>query len=175
MSRLLSAQELGLDVTVFEGNAINQELFEIEAKKWSKEVASLFKASIKQDMPDQSGSLAKSVKPKLIMKYDMVENVSFEFWRSGVFKAYGVGNGWIHTPMGVVKGMKSSQSKLTKKANTSPKPGQFSHLKKGIGRKPIDWFDTTVETNIGSLSDLVSIYFGDKYVMAASAGTRIVK
>ena len=164
-----------MGVTEIEGQEINKRIFELEATDWAKIVNNEFKSNIKSMMPNESGSLARSVKNKNLMnKEDLIENVSFEFYRSGIFQAYGVGKGYIHTEMGVVRGHKTKNSKAKHSKNTTAfVPSNF--LSKGIKRKPVDWFDTVVESKIGGLADLVTEYFGDKYVLAAAAGTRIIK
>ncbi len=163
-----------MGVTEIEGQDVNMRVFELESMGWANQVKDEFRSNIKSMMPHESGELSRSVKPKLILKEENVQNVSFEFYRSGIFQAYGVGKGYIHTEMGVMRGHKSKNSKAKHSKNaTSFAPSNVSS--KGIMRKPVDWFDSIVENKIGSLADLVSVYFGDKYVLAAAAGTRIVK
>ena len=161
-----------MGVTEIEGQDINHKLFEQEAEKWARKVANLFKDNIIAQMPHETNTLRSRVMPKLLMnKDDLIENVSFSFYRSGIFVAYGVGKYLIHTPMGVIRGKKQNRKSHAPNKNTFiPYNGKSLSFK----RKPNDWFDTTLENNIGSLADLASIYFGDRYVLAAAAGTRII-
>ena len=160
--------------TEINGEMIDDKSFEMDAELWSRGVASEMKANIDSMMPHQKYSLRNSVKPKLIKKAGYIENVSFGFWRSGIFQAYGVGRGYIHTEMGVIRGHKSSLSKEKHSANKFHF-SSYGVQSMDIKRKPNDWFDTVVSDRIDSLADLVASYYGDRFVLAASAGVKIIK
>jgi len=162
--------------TEINGVVIDDREFQYEVGFWAYGVTRDMKADIVSMMPHQSHALANSVKPRIIKKGGYIQNVSIGFYRSGIFQAYGVGKYLIHTSGGVVKGRKKVYAKMIRK-NSRNITGfaAYNSSSSPITRKPKDWFDTLVVDRTDILADLVESYYGDKFVLAASAGQKIIK
>ena len=162
--------------TEINGVLIDDKEFQTEVDFWAYAVTKEMKAEIVSLMPHQSHALANSVKPRIIKKGGNIQNVSIGFYRSGIFQAYGVGKYLIHTKAGVIRGRKHEYAKTKTKLNKFS--AGFASYNPGAGalnRKPKDWFDTLISNRVGILSDLVSSYYGDVFILAASAGSKIIK
>ena len=162
--------------TEINGVLIDDKEFQTEVDFWAYAVTKEMKAEIVSLMPHQSHALANSVKPRIIKKGGNIQNVSIGFYRSGIFQAYGVGKYLIHTKAGVIRGRKKEYAKAkTKKNKIASGFAAYNPGSSSISRKPKDWFDTLVSNRVGILSDLVSSYYGDVFILAASAGSKIIK
>lgn len=173
MPRYITKEQMGIQYTEIEGVYIDDKDYKDDLDNWAHNREKAMRSNIKSMMPYQKRELMGSVIPKLIMKDGYVTNVSFSFYRSGIFQAYGVGKGFIHTKMGIIRGRKSERATKNHTSNGS----DFTSYGSGNGtkRKANDWFDTEVESNIQLLADVVVGYYGDKFVLSAAAGTRIIK
>ena len=163
-----------VQVTNIDGKLVDDIEYQDDVENWMYNREQEMGKNIMSMMPHNKRSLRQSLDHKLIKKGGYITNATFKFYRSGIFQAYGVGKGLIHTKMGVIRGRKSKNSKKGHHANESnyyPTPSQLKPFK----RIPKDWFDTVVESKISILAEVVQGYYGDKFLLAASAGTRIIK
>ena len=103
--------------------------------------------------------------------------VKFDFERYGVFRAYGVGRGYVMINGAVVRGyrVRSDREIRNKAWNTETaymqKAGYTNReinkakkaLRKGdnIQRTPLDWIDKHIQQNVQELADLVQGFYGD--------------
>lgn len=107
-----------------------------------------------------------------------VYKVRFDFPRYGVFRAYGVGRGYVMINGAVVRGyrVRSEKEIRLKKFGTEAaemmKRGYITRevnkakkaLRTGtnIERTPLDWIDNHIQQNVQELADLVQNYYGDR-------------
>ncbi|MDR1370802.1 MAG: hypothetical protein LBJ72_11865 [Dysgonamonadaceae bacterium] len=137
--------------------------FNQDVKTWAKKVNKLLRASA-QSKVERDFFLSKSIKPTF--GYDKqyakeIKRVGFSFQREGIYIHKGAGKG-----QGGYKGSKWTDSYGQLK-ETNPE----SFLKMGTGnRKPIEWFNPVIESQIESLADIVAEYSGDLQINA----TRII-
>lgn len=109
---------------------------------------------------------------------DAAYKVKFGFDRYGVFRAYGVGRGWVRMGGVLVRGFRARSEKeirektwgfytydLKKKGYSSREINTYKYLsqEKGTGkvRTPLDWLDGKISTRINELADYVQEYYGD--------------
>ena len=104
--------------------------------------------------------------------------VKFDFQRYGVFRAYGVGRGYVMINGAIVRGyrVRSEREIRNRTWNTETaymqKDGysnrEINRAKKAIRnapnveRTPLDWIDGHLQENIQGLADLVQGFYGDK-------------
>lgn len=121
--------------------------------------------------------------------------VKFGFDRYGVFRAYGVGRGWVRVGGVLTRGFRArSESEirnktwniftydLRKKGLSSREINTFKFLsqEKGTGkvRTPLDWLDQHINRRINELADHVQEFYGDaamKILLQEIGKVRIVK
>lgn len=104
--------------------------------------------------------------------------VKFGFDRYGVFRAYGVGRGWVRVGGALVRGFRArSESEirnktwniftydLRKKGLSTREINTFKFLDKerntGKVRTPLDWLDQHINRRINELADHVQEFYGD--------------
>ncbi|MGL4852906.1 MAG: hypothetical protein ACRC3Z_09740 [Phocaeicola sp.] len=103
--------------------------------------------------------------------------IKFDFNRYGVFRAYGVGRGYIMMNGAVVRGYRvRSEGEIRKRiflaeASEMLKRGystrEVNAAKKvlrtgqGVERTPLDWIDGHIDRNVQALADLVQDFYGD--------------
>ncbi len=155
-----------------DGKIINEGEFNQRTMQWTMDVRSIFKANIKGKMSaKQTGELLSSVKSRISKSGGMLNRIGFDFHRYGVFMAYGVGRGYVHTPGGVIRGMRSDAHRKSKGREGK---GQFSLYGSGpLRRKPVDWFDSELPENVEKLADLIMEYYGDMYLINKDTVTRL--
>jgi len=158
--------------TEIDGVLINDAQFLFRSARWAGDAKTTFKANIRSMMSSgQSGILAASITSSLTKRGGMIERASFRFHQYGIDMAYGVGKGYIHTPFGVVRGMRTDRHRKTKGKKDK---GVFTMVSGGaINRKPIDWFDAELPEIVETFADLIAEYYGDKYLINNDAVTRL--
>ena len=108
---------------------------------------------------------------------DPAYKVKFDFERYGVFRAYGVGRGYVRINGAVVRGYRvRSESEIKKRtwgieAAYMRKNGyadrDINRAKKAVRdasnveRTSLDWIDLHIQQNIQDLADLVQDFYGD--------------
>lgn len=89
--------------------------------------------------------------------------VGFNFKRYGVFVAYGVGSGWVRQGGTVVRTAQGPQ-----------KPAKY-HPGYVLVRRPLDWFDSSLDAHINRISLLAANYYGDQAVQTTIDAMRRAK
>lgn len=104
--------------------------------------------------------------------------VKFGFDRYGVFRAYGVGRGWVRVGGVLVRGFRArSESEIRNKtfnvfttelrrhglSNREINTFKFLEKSEGSGRvrTPLDWLDQHINRRINELADHVQEFYGD--------------
>lgn len=104
--------------------------------------------------------------------------VKFGFDRYGVFRAYGVGRGWVRVGGALVRGFRARSeseirnktwniftTELRRQGLTSREINTFKFLDKekdtGKVRTPLDWLDQHINRRINELADHVQEFYGD--------------
>jgi hypothetical protein len=158
--------------TTIDGVVIDDAKFLLRSARWASNSKNIFKSNINSMMSaKQTGVLAASVSSSLKRKGGMIERASFGFHQYGIDMAYGVGKGYIHMPFGVVRGARTDRHRKTKGKKDK---GIFTMVGGGaINRKPIDWFDSELPAIVETFADLISEYYGDKYLINNDAVNRL--
>ncbi|MFZ4411992.1 MAG: hypothetical protein ACOYOV_02830 [Bacteroidales bacterium] len=158
--------------TTIDGVIINDAEFQTRAARWANYSRTRFMNNIKNKMSaKQSGVLLKSVKYSFLKRGGMIERASFSFHQYGIDMAYGVGKGYIHTSFGVVRGMRTDRHRKTKGKKDK---GLFSLVGgSAINRKAVDWFDAELPSMVSKFADLISEYYGDKFLINEDTVTRL--
>ena len=104
--------------------------------------------------------------------------VKFKFDRYGVFRAYGVGRGWVRVGGVLVRGFRARSEReirektfnvftteLFRQGMTMREINTHKFLSKEIGtdkvRTPLDWLDQHINRRINELADHVQEFYGD--------------
>ena len=146
--------------------------------KWAMKIRSQARGTLASTKG--SGKLAV----RLTQYVDKIANgkpaykVKFDFARYGVYRAYGVGRGYIMMNGAVVRGYRVRSNRdmknrefgveaadmlkkgyLTREVNVAKK--LYKHDNK-IERTPLDWIDGHISQNVEELANLVQGYYGDE-------------
>ena len=157
-------------VTEIDGKLINEGEFNEKAQAWAIKLKRNFKSNIKSGAKNSRGILEKSITSSLSKRQGVLNRISFGFYRYGVFVAYGVGRGYIHTSAGVVRGRRTEQYH---KKHRQDKSMFVAYGSGAVKREPIDFFNSELDKNIDELADLITEYYGDKYILADNALARL--
>lgn len=120
--------------------------------------------------------------------------VKFGFDRYGVFRAYGVGRGWVRIGGMLVRGFRARSEReirnrtwsvyateLRRKGENTRDINNFKILsgrEAGRVRTPLDWLDGHINRRINALADHVQQFYGDvamKTLLEELGKIRIVK
>lgn len=150
--------------TEIDGKVINDSEFNSRAKGWSVVLSRKMKQNISDGAKSaqSKGKLKESINSRYNLQQGVIYRIGFGFFRYGVFRAYGVGKGYINTPYGIIRGHRTVEYY---KKNRKNKNLFVAYGYGGIKRKPLDWFDSEIKDNIDALADIVAEYYGDKYVV----------
>lgn len=128
--------------------------FNRDIKRWGGKVRRKLRGNVRSLSNEGTGALAKSIRASFKKPGGEIEMISYKFPRHGVFFAKGVGRGHVMQGGRVVRGVKS---------------GKTVKLIGGeVNRQPKDWFNSTLEDNIGDLADTVADHKADKAAVEAS-------
>lgn len=178
-----------------EKNLMTVEQFNATINEWAEKVRRASGSSL-QTGTHGTGKLRESLTP-FVDSYDKQSpayKVAFRFLRYGVFRAYGVGRGYIAVNGTVVRGGHTTTLQqvrdrrlriianraadgLTKTQLRRSKIGGVDD-KRAIKRKPLDWIDGHLNGSVGQLADAVQAYYGDaalRNMLAEFKKTKIVK
>lgn len=178
-----------------EKNLMTVEQFNATVNEWAEKVCRASGSSL-QTGTHGTGKLRESLTP-FVDSYDKQSpayKVAFRFLRYGVFRAYGVGRGYIAVNGTVVRGGHTTTLQqvrdrrlriianraadgLTKTQLRRSKIGDVDD-KRAIKRKPLDWIDGHLNGSVGQLADTVQVYYGDaalRNMLAEFNKTKIVK
>jgi hypothetical protein len=151
-------------LTEINGTVVNESEFNSRAKGWSVKLSRNMRQNIASgaNSSQSKGKLRESIKSNYSFQQKVIYRVGFGFERYGIFRAYGVGKGYIHSPYGVIRGRRTAEYYKKSRKNKS----QFvAYGKGGMNRSPLDWFDSEIKDNIDGLADIVAEFYGDSYVV----------
>lgn len=178
-----------------EKNLMTVEQFNATVNEWAEKVRRASSSSL-QTGTHGTGQLRESLTP-FVDSYDKQSpayKVAFRFLRYGVFRAYGVGRGYIAVNGTVVRGGHTTTLQqvrdrrlriianraadgLTKTQLRRSKIGDVDDIR-AIKRKPLDWIDGHLNGSVGQLADAVQAYYGDaalRNMLTEFNKTKIVK
>ena len=121
--------------------------------------------------------------------------VKFGFDRYGVFRAYGVGRGWVRVGGVLTRGFRARSeteirnktwniytTELRRKGYSMKEINTFKFFDHSVGtgkvRTPLDWLDVHINRRINELADHVQEYYGDmamRVLLEEVGKIRIVK
>ncbi len=121
--------------------------------------------------------------------------VKFGFDRYGVFRAYGVGRGWVRVNGVLVRGFRARSDReirtkayntftaeLTRKGYSMREINTYKFVSREAGtnkvRTPLDWLDGHINARINELADHVQEYYGDvamRVLLEEIGKVRIIK
>jgi len=151
-------------LTEINGKVVNESDFNREAKAWNYRISRRMRENVVTgaNSAQSKGKLRDSIKPNFSIRQNVIHRVGFGFERYGIFRAYGVGKGYIHTTYGLVRGHRTAEYYKKSRKNKS----QFVlYGRGGINRTPLDWFDSEITDNIDQLADIVAEFYGDSFVV----------
>lgn len=178
-----------------EKDLMTVEQFNATVNDWAEKIRRASSSSL-QTGTHSTGQLRVSLTP-FVDKYNEKSpayKVAFRFLRYGVFRAYGVGRGYIAVNGTVVRGGHTTTLQqvrdrrlriianraadgLTKTQLRRSKIGDVDD-KRAIKRKPLDWIDGHLNGSVGQLADAVQAYYGDaalRNMLTEFNKTKIVK
>lgn len=155
-------------------NLLTVEDFNSLVRQWSQQVKAQSSSTLKSGT-HSTGELLSSFNAftDLDSKTKAIYKVKFGFNRYGVFRAYGVGRGYVRYNGVLQRGFrlktystfKQWQSIVESSLDQGMKSKEINALKAvNIGelkRKPLDWLDSHLTSNLNSLADIVQNYYGD--------------
>lgn len=179
--------------------------FNAQVRHWADEVKAMASASLAagthgtgrlrerfEAFVDTGTHLTSSYKDDGV---DVAYKVKFGFDRYGVFRAYGVGRGWVRVGGVLTRGyrVRSYQEienkiwtgearRLLKKGMAKQELNSLKRIIKEDGRvdvrTPLDWLDQHINHRINELADHVQEYYGDaamRTLLEEFGKVRIVK
>lgn len=136
--------------------------FDIQLKTWGQSVKR--DAAVKLSQHTHSSGKLQRINVRAGFSDKMSAHfVGFNFKRYGVFVAYGVGSGWVRQGGTVVRTARGPQ-----------KPAKY-HPGYVLIRKPLDWFDSSIDAHINQVSMLAANYYGDQAVQTTLDAMRRAK
>lgn len=143
--------------------SVNYDSFNKDVRRWGNKVAAILRARVKSDFTKgkknpihykkglHAGTTEKKLAGSIRAKYrkeqggEQIEVIGFNLERHGVFLQKGVGRGYVMQGAGVARIAKSEDVKAYR-------------FKK-------DWFNSTLDKNINSLSNIIVKHTGDAIVL----------
>ena len=162
--------------------------FNAQVRKWADEIKSMAQQTLATGThgtgrlrDEMAAFVDKATHLTASMENDGVEvayKVKFGFDRYGVFRAYGVGRGWVRVNGVLTRGFRARSeseirnktynvftTELSRQGYTMRDINTFKFLsqEKGTGkvRTPLDWLDQHINRRINELADHVQEYYGD--------------
>lgn len=162
--------------------------FNAQVRRWADEIKAMAQASLATgthgtgQLRDQ---LAAFVDPTRYTDPNVdgqgeapAYKVKFDFDRYGVFRAYGVGRGWVRVGGVLVRGFRARSEReirektfnvftteLFRQGMTMREINTHKFLSKEKGtdkvRTPLDWLDQNINRRINELADHVQEFYGD--------------
>jgi hypothetical protein len=133
---------------------------------WGKDLGNKIRSSIRSLTSKGKGDLVKSLRLNAKKWYGEVDLLAYHFVRHGVFAEKGVGRGYYMSGGVVVRGNKPGKVLTAETMNVNYRLRQVILRSASINRKPTEWFNPVVATNIESLADLISDMDADRTVNA---------
>ena len=147
---------------------VTTEEFNRRVAGWGSATAVKLRASIASMSSKGKGDLLKSLRLNTKKDYGEISILTYKFIRHGVFFHKGVGRGYVMQGGSVVRGQKTDAATKAyanaKGRSIGPMTlfGSTGLLK----RKPQEWFNPIIETNITTLADLIAEMKADNAVNA---------
>ena len=162
--------------------------FNAQVRKWADEIKSMAQQALATGThgtgrlrDEMAAFVDKATHLTASMENDGVEvayKVKFGFDRYGVFRAYGVGRGWVRVNGVLTRGFRARSeseirnktynvftTELSRQGYTMRDINTFKFLsqEKGTGkvRTPLDWLDQHINRRINELADYMQEYYGD--------------
>lgn len=178
--------------------------FNAQVRRWADEIKMMAQATLATGthstgrLRDQLAAFVDTAKHLGNSQHageDAAYKVKFGFDRYGVFRAYGVGRGWVRMGGVLVRGFRArSEKEIREKTFNTFTTELFRQgmsmreinthkilsKEKGTGkvRTPLDWLDQHINRRINELADHVQEYYGDvamRYLLEEIGKVRIVK
>lgn len=147
---------------------VTPEEFNSKVSSWGSATAVKLKASISSLTSAGKGDLLRRLRLKTRKEYGEINRLSYEFPRHGVFFHKGVGRGYVMQGGSVVRGRKTDAATRGYADAKGRSVGAMT-LFGSTGlfkRKPQEWFNPIIETNITTLADLIAEMKADNAVNA---------
>lgn len=162
-----------------EDKLMTVEEFNNRVTKWALVIKQKSKRTLSSNT-NSSGRLALNI-DKFVDKlsdHDPAYKVKFNFLRYGVYRAYGVGRGYVCINGVVVRGYRVRSDREIKRKEFSTTASEM--LKRGylvrdinmakqvdtndlrVARKSLDWIDSHIKEGIDELADMVQEFYGDE-------------
>lgn len=130
---------------------INDIAYNNDVRSWGQKTRRKLVSSIKQLTQKGKGDLVKHLRMKTKKDYGLVDRVTYQFPRHGVFFHKGTGKGYKITG-GVLRRVPSGKNKTLTSSS--------------IKRVPAEWFNPVINDNVDSLADMVAKHMADAAVNA---------
>lgn len=162
-----------------EEKLLSVEEFNNQVTKWALVIKSKSRRTLASNTRS-SGRLATNI-DKFVDKlsdHDPAYKVKFNFLRYGVYRSYGAGRGYVIVNGRPVRGYRVRSDKEIRNKVFGLAAGEM--LKKGysvreintakyvdkndlrVARKPLDWIDQHINSDMDTLADLVQEFYGDE-------------
>lgn len=135
---------------------------------WTTKVRDV-SVSIVSSNTHSSGKLQKHVSTRTRKKANegYVSALGFQFYRYGVFRAYGAGRGYVVRD-GVISRGYSAWSDEQLRGHMQKRGDKDKDIRKTVihhpgfvKRTPLNWLDSPIEKNINDLADIAGEFHGD--------------
>lgn len=184
---------------------INAAEFNAQVRRWASEIKVMAQASLATGthgtgrLRDRFAAFVDTTRhtdPKVDGQGEApAYKVKFGFDRYGVFRAYGVGRGWVRVGGALVRGFRARSeseirnktwniytTELRRQGLSNREINTFKFLDKdrntGRVRTPLDWLDQHINRRINELADHVQEFYGDvamRILLEEIGKVRIVK
>lgn len=156
-----------------EEKLLTVEQFNVLTYKWAQRIRQLAKSSLANNT-SSSGTLSKFLTAFVDQndKTKAAYKVKFHFERYGVYRAYGVGRGYVRVNGAVMRGNRvtaAGTGLVQKYLKDGYRMSEVRRMKlyrensqNTVTRTPLDWIDQYIDGSINELADVVQEYYGDK-------------
>ncbi len=162
--------------------------FNAQVRRWADEIKMMAQASLTAGthgtgrLRDQLAAFVDTTKHAGNGEHageEAAYKVKFDFDRYGVFRAYGVGRGWVRMGGVLVRGFRARSdteirnkswnfytTELKRKGHSLREINTYKFLSKDNGkltvRTPLDWIDQHITRRIDELANYVQEFYGDE-------------
>lgn len=141
----------------------NIDSYNKEIISWGNQTRRLLHGKIPrsgQHPNKQEISLSRSLRMSTSKTFGEIDRVGFVFSLHGIFLQKGVGRGYVSK-----NGIVSRGSRIKNKYNLHAKRTDFRKISGRIVRKPLDWFNSPLQTRFEKLAEIVAEYKADQAVL----------
>ncbi|MEG1949958.1 MAG: hypothetical protein RR137_06265 [Odoribacter sp.] len=132
-----------------------------DLERWSERFKTNLRGHISRLSQKGKGVLLRTLRGNTYKVYNEIDRIGYSFAQHGVFLQKGVGRGYVMHNGFVQRGVKVSIGRSRHDRRTD-----FRATSGVINRKPKDWFNGPLNTNIEELADLVVTHYADRAVNA---------